>query len=109
MRKTIHGGKYDFHVVAKENEFYIQAIDKVSLRYSCINNLNAILSELVHDQDQYNDERFGDSWWEVSREEGERFAKTTVSFLSDKEFCQYIEFKLDEDRLEGEWEHFKRK
>ena len=107
MRKRIHGDKYDFRVVAKENEFFIQAIDKVSLRYSCINNLNAILSELVHDQ--YNNDRFGDSWWEVSREEGEQFAKTSVESLSNDGFRHYIENKLDEDRTLGEWENIKRK
>lgn len=106
MRRFIHGDRYDFCVVANVREFYIQATDKVSLRYSSINNLNPILSELVHDQ--YNDEKFGDSRWYVS-EEGQDFAKTSVGFLSNEEFRRYIESKLDEDRTLGEWENIKRK
>lgn len=107
MRNTIHGSKYNFHVVAKENKFYIQAVDKVSLRYSCINNLNSILSELVHDQ--YSDKRYSDSCWEVSQEKGEQFAKFLVKTLSSNRFRHYLENKLDEDRTLGEWENIKGK
>ncbi len=106
MRRSIHGDRYDFRVVANVREFYIQATDKTSRRYSCINNLNPILSELVHDQ--YNDKQFDDSRWDVSKEQGEEFAKTAVEFLSDEGFRQYIERKLDDDRISGEWENTKK-
>src|SRR3990172_6626171 len=106
MRRLIHGNNYDFRVVANVREFYIQATDKISLRYSCINNLNSILSELVHEQS--NDEQFDNSRWDVTKEQGEEFAKTAVEFLSDEEFRRYLESKLDEDRMAGEWENTKR-
>ncbi len=107
MRRFIHSDRYDFCVVANVREFYIQATDKASLRHSCINNLNPILSELVHEQ--YNDAKFGDSRWIVSKEEGQELAQTSVEFLSNEKFRRYIESKLDEDRMLGEWENIKRK
>ena|SRR3972149_539843 len=106
MRRIIHGNRYDFRIVSNAREFYIQATDKFSLRCSCINNLNPILSELVHEQ-TYNTQ-FDNSRWAVSEEEGEGFANTAVEFLSDNGFRLYIESKLDEDRMAGEWENIRR-
>lgn len=49
MRKIIKGHNYNFCITAEGEKFYIKASHIVSSRFSFINNLNAILSELIAD------------------------------------------------------------
>ena len=103
MRKTVYGNRYNFLVLANDCMFYIRALDKLSLRYSHINNLNSVLSELGVDAEK---EKFGDSFWnDLSRKEVQKFWRISVDFLSDRKFRNYVEEKLDEDQLCGEWEN----
>jgi len=103
---TIEGFKYDFQICSeKENGyscFYIRATCKSSGRTSCINNLNAILSELDVDPRK---PKFADSSWTVSSNEASYFADVAKTVLSDSRFLRYLEKKLHDDRLEGEWEN----
>ena len=100
MEKIVKGKKYNFQIEADGDRFFIKAICKISGRYSFINNLNAILSELKIPQ---NDFRYYDSKWVTSS--ATDFYKKTVNFLSDKYSLNYVESKLDEDRFYGEWEN----
>ena len=101
MRDSIVGGKYAFDVVSDGEMFHIEAVHLQSLRCSCINNLNPILSHLGVDPE---DRRYEDSSWVVSAEQCQRFYYKAVAFLSDAGFRQYVEAILDEDRALGEWE-----
>ena len=104
MRTVIKGQNYNFHVVANRIRFYIKAIHLVSLRFSFINNLNAILSEFNISID---DKKVSESQWLISKKRGKLFFKKTMKFLSDKTYRGYLEKKLDDDRKYGEWENRK--
>ncbi|MDH5684293.1 MAG: hypothetical protein OEZ20_07510 [candidate division WOR-3 bacterium] len=62
MITKISGSKYSFEIVSEKNEqnfsFFIKAKSKSTGRFSCINNLNAVLSEL---NVNVNDPKFSDS------------------------------------------------
>jgi hypothetical protein len=102
----IPGRKYNFEIVSKNGGqnvcFYIKSICKSTKRTSCINNLNAILSELDVD---HTKPKFFDSMWVVSRKEASHFVNTAKSILADPIFLNYLEKRLDEGRFEGEWEN----
>jgi hypothetical protein len=70
--------------------------------FACINNLNAVLSEL---NVNVNNPKFSDSTWVVTKDEVSYFEDVAKRFLSDPSFLDYLERKLDEDRLLGEWEN----
>lgn len=109
MKTVIKGQRYIFDICADMGEFYIRALHRASSRFSCINNLNAILSELSIDTgDIERNEEFGESRWDVSERESCLFFKKAASFLRDKNYRSYIESKLDEDRDCGEWENRQR-
>ncbi|KPL00707.1 MAG: hypothetical protein AMJ91_03440 [candidate division Zixibacteria bacterium SM23_73_3] len=103
---NIEGFKYDLEICLEKARrsfcFYIRATCKSNRRTSCINNLNAILSELNFDPRK---PRFADSSWIVSKKEASCFADVAKAVLSDSQFLSYLEKKLHEDRLEGEWEN----
>lgn len=103
MKITIRGINYDFYIVANQTEFYIKALHLNFLRFSFINNLNAILSEFGID---VNDKKVSESQWLTPKKQSNLFYKKAVSFLSDVNSRNYIERKLDEDRRYGEWENF---
>ena len=103
----IKGKKYNFDIVLyKANKdfcFFIRAICKFNGRFSCINNLNAILSEFNIVLD---DTKVEDSLWVVKKEYASYFNDKAKHFLSDISFLSYLENQLDKDRLLGEWENF---
>jgi len=103
---NIQGEKYLFNIVSlKERQlgsFYIRATCKLTKRTSCINNLNAILSEF--DVDSAN-QRYVDSMWEVSVSEASRLLNISKKILKSKSFLNYLENKLDDDRDASEWEN----
>lgn len=105
MKTVIKGQRYTFDIVGGGEEFYIKALHRASSRFSCINNLNAILSELNVSLD---DERFEDSQWVLSKKQSGLFFKRAVGLLQSGESREYIERKLDEDRDCGEWENRQR-
>ncbi len=106
-REKFIGKKYIFELISEVNKndvlFLIRAIDKETERTSCINNLNAVLSEFGIDEVT---NKFGDSFWIVTEKEAHHFAKIAENFLSDKKYLDYLEMRLDEDRKCGEWENF---
>ncbi|MEW6410601.1 MAG: hypothetical protein AB1488_10925 [Nitrospirota bacterium] len=102
----IQGIRYNFEIVSENGEqnvcFYIKAICNSTGRTSCVNNLNTILLEF-----NVNPIRpeFADSMWIVSKKEANVFVNTAKKFLSDTLFMNYLERRLDENRLEGGWEN----
>lgn len=103
---NIFGKKYDFKIVAEDTCFCIKAKHKSTGRFSCINNLNTILSELDADVD---DDRFQDSQWIIPKNEIQNFVAISKEILFDKSFRNYLEQKLDEDRKCGEWENIEKR
>ncbi|MDE2218715.1 MAG: hypothetical protein KGJ58_04740 [Patescibacteria group bacterium] len=103
METIIKGQNYNFRPVANGTEFYIEALHRASLRFSFINNLNAILSEFDIGID---DEKSSESQWRASKKQGKLFFEKAMNFLSDKAHRNYLEKRLDEDRECGEWENF---
>lgn len=103
---NIQGEKYFFDIVSQSNRqlvsFYIRATCKLTKRVSCINNLNLILSEFNIDSTNH---KFADSMWEVSIKEANYFINTAKEIFSSKFFLNFLEDKLDEDRIVGEWEN----
>jgi len=104
MRTSIEGRNYNFCVVAKGNTFYIEATHTASLRFSFINNLNAILSELQIGTD---DKRVSESQWIVSKQQSKLLFKKAKEFLLNKNYRNHIEKRLDKDRNCSEWENLK--
>lgn len=106
MITKIKGRKYCFEVISENEDedlcFFIKAIDKLTGRYSCINNLNVILSEFNIGID---DPKIEDSMWVLTKEDTRHLEKTAKQFLSDSSFRNYLEKRLDEDRTLGEWEN----
>jgi len=101
----ISGEKYNFGIVSENQEFYIEAEDKLTHRFSFINNLNPILSEF---NIKINDRRVSESQWIVLKNQSRTFMNIAKEFLSDKYFRDYLEEKLDEDRICSEWENMKK-
>jgi len=112
MKIFFKGDKYNFRIIYEEvnkNEcsWTLKSICKKTNRYSGINNLNPVLSELGIDEDTMCG-KFEDSFgWEVSKREMKKFNKIVKSFLTSEKYLKYLESKLDEDRSQGEWENVK--
>jgi len=108
MITAIRGGKYNFEIVSQnkgwDSCFFIRAICKSTGRVSCINNLNAVLSEFNIGID---DPKGADSTWLVTEEETHYLEKTAKQFLASLLFVDYLERQLDEDRSLGEWENIR--
>ena len=106
MITKIEGEKYNYEIVSENEDedicFFIKAIHKLTGRYSCINNLNAILSEFNIGIDDPKNE---DSMWVLTKENACYLEKTARQILSDPSFRDYLEKWLDEDRILGEWEN----
>jgi hypothetical protein len=106
MITEIEGEKYNYEIVSenedKDSCFFIKAIDKLTGKFSCINNLNAILSEFNIGID---DPKVEDSMWVLTKEAARHLEKTARQILSDPSFRNYLEKQLDEDRVSGEWEN----
>lgn len=100
MEKVVRGNKYNFYIISKREKFLIKATCKLSGKYSCINNLNIILSELNIPQNNF---RYHDSMWNINK--SKYFYRKIVDSFSNRSFVDYIEKKLDEDRFYGEWEN----
>ena len=104
MKRMVKGKNYSFSIVADGVQFYIEALHLASSRFSFINNLNVILSVFNINSD---DEKVSESQWLVSKQQSRLFFKKAIELLSNKGSRDFVEQKLDEDRLCGEWENFK--
>ena len=106
MITKLSGKRYKFEIRAENTEpysaFSIRAISKDTRRYSSINNLNTMLSELAI---EVNNPSFADSQWTLTKQEANRLSEITRELLSSPSFLGYLENKLDEDRQAGEWEN----
>lgn len=104
MKTVIQGEKYNFEIWTergrRHSTFSIRAISKDTGKYSSINNLNTILATLGVDSDH---PKFADSLWVVTNKEAVKFEELIKSDLDSPFFRHYLEAKLDEDRMEGEW------
>jgi hypothetical protein len=69
---------------------------------SFINNLNTILSEF---EVTIDDPKVADSTWEVTHLEAKSLEIITRNLLEGDRFLDYLEMRLDEDRMLGEWEN----
>lgn len=109
LPQTLHigGARYDFSIEAtptqRECWFEIRATDRASGRWSIINTVNAVMGELLTDDQEADDARWADTPWGVSRDECARLVQTAMQLLTDKRSLARIENALDEDRAEGEW------
>lgn len=110
MMMKYAGKKYLFEIASEEFfekgkkkfDFFIRARAVSTGRFSCINNLNAILSEL---DVNINNKKFCDSSWIVTKKESRKFTNRAKKLLSDSPFLECLERQLDEDRALGEWEN----
>ena len=106
MITEIEGEKYNYEIVSENEDedscFFIKAMDKFTGRFSCINNLNAILSEFSIGIDDPKNE---DSMWVLTKEDARHLGETARQILSDPSFRNYLEKQLDEDMTLGEWEN----
>jgi len=108
MMQKITGRKYKFEVGyvngdSNTMKFFIKAICKKTKRYSCICNLNTILSE--YRTSIKNISQMIDSTWIVKKSLCPKLVKNTRELLFDKEYLKYLERHLDYDRQLGEWEN----
>lgn len=101
-----NGKKYNFEIGLYNGDgrfcFFIRAICTSTRRFSCINNLNVILSVFEID---VNDPKVADSMWIVTKNEIYKFVDIIQQFLSDSSCLNYLERQIDEDRELGEWEN----
>jgi hypothetical protein len=106
MLIKVKGKRYNFEILSQDNEkdvcFYIRAVCRYTRRTSCINNLNAVLSAFNVNPLK---EKYADSMWEIPKSEANRLFSIGRKILRDRIFLNYLEDKLDEDRLEGEWDN----
>lgn len=112
MNYTISGINYNFNLIIEKAftpsedleifSFYIKATCKITNSFSCINNLNAIVSYFDIEDD---DPRLENLIWYGSLSEIEDWASITYDFLSEEYSLYYLERRLNEDREEGEWEN----
>lgn len=104
MITRISGRRYNFEIETEKGRRYstfsIRAISTDSGKFSSINNLNAILSELGIEGDN---PKFDDSSWVLTNKEAHEFENLIIEGLSSPSFIYYLEGKLDEDRSCGEW------
>lgn len=100
MKKIVNGQRYSFLIVREGDMFFIKATCLTSGLYSCINNLNPILSKFNVSLDNF---KYYDSSWETKY--AKRFYKTATGFLANDTFRGYLENKLDEDRDCSEWDN----
>jgi len=95
----INGHKYNFEIHAADGRFFIKAICRKSGRFSCITNMNIILSNLG-----VAGKRYYDTSWNLSMKECNLFAKKVIELFSER-FIGNIETACEEDRACGEWEN----
>ncbi|MFH1065811.1 MAG: hypothetical protein V1734_04885 [Nanoarchaeota archaeon] len=95
----INGTKYDFKIHSADGRFFIKAICKKSGRFSCITNMNLILSNLG-----VAGKRYYDTPWNLPVKECKLLAKSANELFSE-EFKSNIEAACEEDRTCGEWEN----
>lgn len=105
MKTDISGNNYNYKILinraGRSYLFEIIAICKISGRYSFINNLNTILSEFDIPE---NDVKFIESTWLLAKNEVKHYFEFSNILFSSKQYIDYLEKQLDEDRSLGEWE-----
>jgi len=106
MITKLSGKRYNFEIITENSDVYsdfsIRAISQDLRRYSSINNLNVILAEF---DIAFDDPKFADSSWTLTQEEVNHLEEIAVQLFSSSHFLTFLEGKLDEDRMAGEWEN----
>ncbi len=104
---SLHGSRYDFIVEATPSNrrflFHLRAIDRATGRWSIINTVNAVMSELLAEKHDPSDLCWSETPWGVTPDDCARLVTTAVQLLTDQNSLERIEAALDEDRAEGEW------
>jgi len=104
MIQTFLGNKYLFELEivphGKRFDFQLYAIDRKTFHYSNINDLNTILSWLNIESE---DPLIEDKCWTISKSKMEKFRGIMRELLTDKHSLRDLEYRLAEDRGEGEW------
>ena len=104
MIERFTGDTYSFDLevnpYGKKYEFNLYAIDRATLHYSIINDLNLILSWLGIEGE---DPLAQDKSWTISKSKMTKFQQIIRDSLMDKNSLQSLERALDNDRADGEW------
>ncbi len=104
---SLHGSRYDFVVEAAPSNghflFHLRAIDRATGRWSIINSVNAVKSELLAEKHDLSASCWSETLWGVTPDECARLVIKAVQLLTDQYGLERIEAALDEDRAEGEW------
>jgi hypothetical protein len=103
----LQGTRYDFVIEATpaECEFWyeLRAIHRASGRWSIVNTVNAVMAELLTDEQDLTDPRWAEVPWGVSSDDCATLVQVAYEMLNDEHCLAKIEDALDEDRAEGEW------
>jgi hypothetical protein len=106
MNKLIEGKEYFLEIVYEPYKhkvlFFIKAKNKLNNSYSYINNLNCILSLFEIDLENY---LTSESQWYINKNRAKAYLKILIDALNNTDFLTFLEHKLVEDRLCGEWEN----
>lgn len=103
----LRGTRYVFEIESTpanpEWWFELRAVHCASGRRSVINTVNAVIAELLSDEQDSTDPHWAETLWGVSPDECAQLVQTAYEMLTDKRRLAHIESALDEDRAEGEW------
>ena len=88
---------------SKDGYFEVKAVDKLTRRYSFVNNMNGLIGELVKDDDIFYDTMFGETTWDGTVGQVREWFTQAKDLFSDSSYLAYFEKFLDDDRLAGEW------
>lgn len=104
MNERFFGYKYLFELTVnpygKKYEFNLLAIERETLHYSIINDLNMILAWLGIDGES---PLARDKCWIISKSKMTEFQRIIHDSLMDKKSLLFLERELDKDREDGEW------
>ena len=104
MIEKLIGEKYLFELEIKPRrkkfDFHLYAIDRRTFHYSNINDLTTVLSWLgIEDEDPLVE----DKCWTISERKMREYRRIICESLKSKNSLTYLEYRLDEDRVCGEW------
>lgn len=106
MKKNITSTNYSFIIKltdeGKRSCFEILCQHNKSTQKARITNLNFILSNII--SQVMDDSKVEDSWVTTSKKRAKKLFSIAKECFEDKYWIEMLEYKLDEDRMCGEWE-----
>lgn len=104
MTTKYNGNRYNYQIEIspKHRTFEIYSKHLSSKSYSCITNINFIISEL---SDSLSEKDFiEDSMWKIETlKKLEKLKEETITIFKSKKSIHFLEKLLDQDRLQGGW------